>query len=283
MQIHIHTKQALNSNRSSNSSTNTPNRSIDNESANIIEINVDDYSNNNNDELDDVDAALSKLEKSLQEHSVVDTTVQKPLSKQAQTVSASILDLTQSAELAEELFLMKHKYTFKKLKTYFFVLRDTYLSYYKTKTDYKDLKTKPIEKYCLKNCEITPDLNFLTSKFGIYLKIFQSNEIIDLYLRAFNDESYSKWLAAIKLASRNKTINDADAYKFEIDAVLNLIEMQKSKKSSNTTPSKPSSNQILDEIQVQNFMPLNLLKKFKAKQVNILLIIFIHFYLFILN
>ena len=225
LQIQIHTKKILNltPNRSSNSSTN---RSISIDNNNAIEDFSTDY--------DDVDAALNNLERSLQENSLStkpsDGKQLTGLARQQQQISASILDLTKSAELCEELFLMKHKYTFKKLKTYFFVLRDTYLSYYKSKKDYVELKTRPIEKYCLKNCEITPDLNVMASKFGICLKIFQSNEIIDLYLRAFNDESYSKWLAAIKLSSRNKTIDDAEAYKFEIDSALNLIEMQKSKK-----------------------------------------------------
>ena len=220
---------------------------------------------------------MNNLEKSLQENSIGSQSKQ-----QSKVVSASILDLTKTSELCEEMFLMKHKYTFKKLKTYFFVLRDTYISYYKSKSDYTELKLRPIEKYCLKSCEITPDLNVISNKFGIFLKIFQSNEIIDLYLRAFNEDSYSKWLAAIKLASRNKTIDDSNAYKFEIDSVLNLIEMQKIKKPStvmttniSNKTSNDDDNQILDDFQVQNFVPQSLLKKFKIKHV--ILLIDFHF------
>jgi hypothetical protein len=252
LQIQIHTKQALNLtlNRCSSSSTTTT-------------------TTTNNDDCDDVDAALNNLERSLQDNSISSKPLQQQQQQQPKIMSASILDLTKTTELCEEMFIMKHKYTFKKLKTYFFVLRDTYLSYYKTKSDYTELKMRPMEKYCLKNCEITPDLSVISNKYGIYLKIFQSNEIIDLYLRAFTDESYSKWLAAIKLASRNKTIDDVNAYKFEIDSVLNLIEMQKSKKSSTTVTT--NDNQILDDFQVQNFVPQSLLKKYKIKQVSILI------------
>lgn len=265
----MQTKQALN----------TPSSSKSNE--NNIDMNSDGGVNGisgggGGEDEDDVDAALNKLEKTLMEQTIST----KNLSQATPNASsASIInDLTQVPELCEELFLMKHKYTFKKFKTYYFVLRDTYLSYFKSKTDYCEIKTKPIEKYNLKNCEITPDLNVLANKYGILMKIFQLNDVVELYIRCLNDESYAKWLAAFKLASKNKTLSDTIAYQQEISAILNLIEMQKVKKTSLignglSLPVEQQQQQqnktsiLKDDFQVQNFVTPSLFKKIKTKQV----------------
>lgn len=212
---------------------------------------VNTFSNHNlTQETNDIDAALDKLEKELK----LNNTNLKTL-------------FNDVPEIGEEIELMKPtKYTFKKFKIYYFQLKDTYLSYFKSKEDLLK-KSKPLDKLNLKDSHLIPDLNIKSQKFCISLKV---NDLIDdsaqeLYLRFSTQQSYVKWVAAFKLASKNKTIADLDAYQFEIESINNLIEMQK--KPSSSIQSHGTLDTNLNDFQPRNFVTNRLFKKMKTKQV----------------
>jgi hypothetical protein len=141
---------------------------------------------------DDVDTALSKLEKSLYigDSSNNGTNGVKesqngqhsPSSPSHNIDSDIIKEDTTSIELCEELMLMKNqKYTLKKFKAYYFILNDThYLSYYKSK---EESSGRPIDKINLRGCELTPDVNVANRKFGIVIKVPSAEGMTELMIR----------------------------------------------------------------------------------------------------
>ena len=60
------------------------------------------------------------------------------------------------------------RFTFKTLKRYWFVMRDTQLTYY---TNESQQRGAPIEKISLKGCEILPDVHISSKKYAIRLMI----------------------------------------------------------------------------------------------------------------
>ena len=251
---------------------------------------------------DDVDTALSKLEKSLDIVEISTDGIKHDTSNSKNSAynescmeksrdGGDSSDIKENAnELCEDLYLIKQqKYTFKKLKAYFFILNDThYLSYYKSK---EDCKGKPIDKINLRGCELVPDVNISARKFGINIQVPSVDGINEISLRCPNEESYARWMSACKLAAKNKSISDT-AFFIESKSILNLLHMQQQKKSSNlnlantTTPQNSSnggSKQVIStstsmidfnstdnaEVQATNLLPARILKKHKLKQVNI--------------
>ena len=254
-----------------------------------------------NDDDDDIDTALSKLEKTLDVAPI--KTDSNDLKAKINSSSKPVVSLnnkneistlnkktelngngTSQVELSEDLFLMKQqKYTFKKFKSYYFVLTDThYLSYYKTK---EDSNGKPIDKINLKGCELVPDVNVAGRKYGINLRVPSLDGMTEMSLRCPNEESYAQWMSACKLASRNKSISDP-TFKIEVKSILNLLSMQQKKNisspsyainehlsthsksligSSASIDSKSSNDSA--EVQASNLLPLRMTKKYKLKQV----------------
>lgn len=264
------------------------------------------------DEEDDLETALCKLEKSLDiddssvskstnpnsnsnsssanvqrlsnndhynEHSCNDTKSTANLSSdQIDPNPPTSSSSSNHGELSEYLVLLKQpKYTFKKLKTYYFILNDVhYLSYYKSKDE---CKGKPIDKINLKSCELAPDVNLASRKFGINLRIPSSEGMNEICLRCPNEESYANWMSALKLASKNKPLSDA-TYASEVNSILNLLNMQSKKNTTTNLKTLKSSlsssfqsissSNMSDSAQVQatNLLPARILKKYKLKQVS---------------
>jgi hypothetical protein len=241
---------------------------------------------------DDVDTALRKLEKSLDAAHLNETQEDTPNRSDLNTTSNSnreetnnnLIDSLDKVELSEDLYLFKsQKLTFKRFKSFFFVLDSAcYLSYYKNKEDSKT--GRPIDKICLKNCELTPDVNLSNRKFGINLRVPSTEGMTELSLRCIDENSYARWLSACKLASRNKTIEDR-SFTTETNSILNLFRMQQNKAdklASNLEPNEQSmkvnspakvkpveSSQIDNEnTQANNLLTLRMIKKHKLKQLN---------------
>jgi hypothetical protein len=270
-----------------------------------LDSNNADLKNLDNDD-DDVDTALSKLEKSLDiaqmdnsknemiSNMVTDinsiytsngnngvklANMNNPNQDGLTLVNEKEIDLKNkdmNVRLSEELYLMKsQKYTFKKYKAYYFVLNNThYLSYFKSKDDSNG---KPIDKINLKNCELIPDVNVTSRKFCITLKLPSVDGMNEISLRCPNEESYAKWMSACKLASRNKSINEI-SYQNEVNSILNLLNMQKKKtialnsQSSSVKYAQTLSSDDLEQIDnseahATNLLPFKLTKKYKLKQV----------------
>jgi hypothetical protein len=279
-------------------------------STNNIIYNDQDDNNNNHDDVDDdddIDTALSKLEKSLDVTPAVKTNLSNnetnkqinnsskpPIQKKASFITDNInekqkrIDSNRDCveELCEDLFLMKQqKYTFKKYKSYFFVLNDThYLSYYKCK---EESNGKPIDKINLKGCELVTDVNVAGRKFGINLRVPSSDGMSEMSLRCPTEQSYAQWMSACKLASRNKSISDP-TFKSEVNSILNLLNMQQKKHMNSSSYLLSNSENLFShsksiigstvsidskyindnaEVQASNLLPLRMTKKYKLKQV----------------
>ncbi len=280
-------------------------------STNNIIYNDQDDNNNNHDDVDDddddIDTALSKLEKSLDVTPAVKTNLSNnetnkqinnsskpPIQKKASFITDNINEKQKRIdsnrdyveELCEDLFLMKQqKYTFKKYKSYFFVLNDThYLSYYKCK---EESNGKPIDKINLKGCELVPDVNVAGRKFGINLRVPSSDGMSEMSLRCPTEQSYAQWMSACKLASRNKSISDP-TFKSEVNSILNLLNMQQKKHMNSSSYLLSNSENLFShsksiigstvsidskyindnaEVQASNLLPLRMTKKYKLKQV----------------
>ena len=290
--------------------TNTLNRTNSSELENTTTTN-----NNNNklfkkssnkiiDEEDDLDTALNKLEKSLDiDESTRPVNPAPELPKNnyhhengngAESIPNKSENGTtkncETQQLSEYLILLKQqRYTFKKLKTYYFILGDThYLSYFKSR---EESNGRPLDKINLKSCELAPDVSLSSRRFGITIKIPSPEGMCELCIRCPNEQSYANWMSALKLASKMKPISDP-AYSIEVKSILNLLQIQtkmtSTTKGGNTNSLTSGSNlkslktslsasfqsisnaSISDSAQVQatNLLPLRILKKYKLKQVN---------------
>ena len=282
-----------NNTTSDNINRNSSNQRTSNLEENIKLMNRQLSSKHSIEDDDDVDTALSKLEKSLDIVEIsTDGSNNENRSKHNESSLSVVVENKSSShqkeikenenELCEELYLLKQqKYTFKKLKMYYFILNDThYLSYYKTK---EESKGKPIDKINLRGSELVPDVNISARKFGINIQVPSIDGVNEISLRCPNEESYARWMSACKLASKNKSISDS-AFFIESKSILNLLHMQQHKKLNtsnlNLNENKQvisSSNSMIDfnatdnaEVQATNLLPARILKKHKLKQVKFL-------------
>lgn len=192
---------------------------------------------------DDIDAALSDLQESLE-----GSTLSSPG------------DITHIPELADYVkFFKPKKFTLKSYKRYWCTFRDTHVAFYKSREDASDT---PINRINFKGCETHPDVNLHQSKYGIKLYIPGSDGMEEIYLRFESESSYCKWMAACKLASKGKTMADS-SYETEVTSLEKLLAMQKTSPEGDKSVSTP--NQL--DIQAEDFVSPRHFKKVKAKQI----------------
>ncbi|XP_005991152.1 fermitin family homolog 1 isoform X2 [Latimeria chalumnae] len=119
-------------------------------------------------EIDEVEAALANLEVALEGGK-----------------SENILeDITDIPKLADHLKLFRpRKLTLKAYKQYWFIFKDTSISYFKHK---EAAHGEPIEKLSLRGCEVVPDVNVAGKKFGIKLLIPVADGMNEVCLRCEN-------------------------------------------------------------------------------------------------
>ena len=109
----------------------------------------------------DIDQALERLQNSLLGKS-------KALSTHS-LMHTNLLQQSSKENLRDYLRLFKpRRFTLKSFKRYWFVLRDTQLTYYISESQQSGT---PIEKISLKGCEILPDVNISAKKYAIRLMI----------------------------------------------------------------------------------------------------------------
>ncbi|XP_030304432.1 fermitin family homolog 1 isoform X2 [Calypte anna] len=119
-------------------------------------------------EVDEVEAALSNLEVTLE----------------GGNTNNILEDITDIPKLADNLRLVRpRKLSLKAIKQYWFVFKDTSVSYFKNK---ESSQGEPIEKLNLKGCEVVPDVNVAAKKFGIKLLIPVADGMNEVYLRCEN-------------------------------------------------------------------------------------------------
>ncbi|KAL7991288.1 hypothetical protein Chor_015544 [Crotalus horridus] len=195
-------------------------------------------------ETDEVEAALSNLEITLEGGR-----------------SENILeDITDIPKLADNLKLFRSKkLMMKAFKQYWFVFKDTSVSYFKNK---EAEHGEPIEKLNLRGCEIVPDVSVSGKKYGIKLLIPVADGMNEIHLRCGDEEQYARWMAASALASKGKTMADS-SYQSEVHNILSLLKM----KSRTAAPQEVSDVESMD-LKPECFISPRYAKKYKSKQIS---------------
>ncbi|XP_061560858.1 fermitin family homolog 1 [Phycodurus eques] len=194
-------------------------------------------------EIDEVEAALSNLEVTL-EGGVSDRILE---------------DITDIPELADSLRLFRPKrLTLRPYKEYWFVFKDTTISYYKNK---EAAVGEPMEQFHLRGCEIVPDVNVTDKKFGIKLLLPVADGMNEVYIRCDNETQYAKWKAACILASKGKTMAYS-SYKSEVRSIQSFLQM----KSLAPPPGQAAPDLDTMEMNAECFVSPRYAKKHKTKQ-----------------
>uniref|UniRef100_A0A672HM23 PH domain-containing protein n=1 Tax=Salarias fasciatus TaxID=181472 RepID=A0A672HM23_SALFA len=200
--------------------------------------------NSNEPEIDEVEAALSNLEVTLE----------------GGHTDRILEDITDIPELADSLRLFRPKrLTLRPYKEYWFVFKDTTISYYKNK---EASAGEPIEQFHLRGCEVVPDVNVTDKKFGIKLLLPVADGMNEVYIRCDNETQYAKWKAACILASKGKTMAYS-SYKSEVRNIQSFLQM----KSLAPPPGQAAPDLEAMEMNAECFVSPRYAKKHKTKQV----------------
>uniref|UniRef100_A0A7N5K4N9 FERM domain containing kindlin 1 n=1 Tax=Ailuropoda melanoleuca TaxID=9646 RepID=A0A7N5K4N9_AILME len=196
----------------------------------------------NESEVDEVEAALSNLEVTL-EGGKADNTLE---------------DITDIPKLADNLKLFRpKKLILKAFKQYWFIFKDTSIAYFKN----KELEQgEPVEKLNLRGCEVVPDVNVAGRKFGIKLLIPVADGMNEVYLRCDHENQYAQWMAACILASKGKTMADS-SYQPEVLNILSFLRMK-----NRNSASQVASNLETMDMNPECFVSPRCAKKHKSKQ-----------------
>ncbi|XP_067844501.1 fermitin family homolog 1 [Heptranchias perlo] len=199
-----------------------------------------DYANEQ--DVDEVEAALASLEVTLE----------------GGKIDKILEDITDIPKLADYLKIFRpKKLTLKAYKQYYFIFKDTCLSYFKNK---EASQGEPIEQLNLKGCEVVPDVNVAGQKFGIKLLIPVSDGMNEVYVKCQHEIQYAKWMAACRLASKGKTMADS-SYPTEIYNIQSFLKM----KNVNSVPQVTRDPNAMD-MNPESLVSPRYLKKFKTKQ-----------------
>uniref|UniRef100_A0A7N8XG49 FERM domain containing kindlin 1 n=1 Tax=Mastacembelus armatus TaxID=205130 RepID=A0A7N8XG49_9TELE len=197
----------------------------------------------NEPEIDEVEAALSNLEVTLE----------------GGHTDRILEDITDVPELADFLRLFRPKrLTLRPYKEYWFVFKDTTISYYKNK---EAASGEPIEQLHLRGCEVVPDVNVTDKKFGIKLLLPVADGMNEVYIRCDNETQYAKWKAACILASKGKTMAYS-SYKSEVKNIQSFLKM----KSLAPPPGQAAPDLDAMEMNAECFVSPRYAKKQKTKQ-----------------
>uniref|UniRef100_W5NI54 FERM domain containing kindlin 1 n=2 Tax=Lepisosteus oculatus TaxID=7918 RepID=W5NI54_LEPOC len=170
-------------------------------------------------------------------------------------------DITDIPKLADTLKLFRPKrLTLKPYKEYWFVFKDTTISYYKNK---ESATAEPIEQFHLRGCEVVPDVNVSDKKFGIKLLLPVADGINEVYIRCENETQYAKWKAACILASKGKTMAYS-SYRSEVRNIQSFLQMKNLATPSGQTSLDPETMEMNSEC----FVSPRYGKKYKSKQLS---------------
>ncbi|XP_068201311.1 unc-112-related protein-like isoform X1 [Palaemon carinicauda] len=188
---------------------------------------------------DDIDRALSELQMTLE----------------GSHVSSTPADIMHIPELADYLKFMKpRRFTLKSLKQYWFTCKDMCLRYYKSSDSTNE---DPIEKINLRGCEVTPDVNIAQQRYGIKLEVPASDGMTDYLIRCASEEQYARWMAAMRLASKGKSLADS-SYDSEVKSILAFLSMQ------HPAPAPVINPESLD-IQPEHYLAPRFVRRIRGK------------------
>ncbi|KAI3367606.1 hypothetical protein L3Q82_026449 [Scortum barcoo] len=201
----------------------------------------DNHMNNSEKEVDEVDAALSDLEITLE----------------GGKTSNTLGDITSIPELADYVKVFKpKKLTLKGYKQYWCTFKDITISCYKSK---EEAHGTPAHQMNLRGCEVTPDVNISGQKFNIKLLIPVADGMNEIWLRCDTEKQYAHWMAACRLASKGKTMADS-SYNLEVQNILSFLKMQ------HMNPDPQFIEPITTDINPECLVSPRYLKKYKNKQ-----------------
>ncbi|XP_072529690.1 fermitin family homolog 3 [Salminus brasiliensis] len=190
--------------------------------------------------MDDLDSALQCLE----------------VKMEGETSADEMLETMTAPELHDYLKIFRpKKQTLKKYKQFWFTFKDTSISYYKSK---EESCKEPIQQMNLKGCEVAPDVSVAAQKYCIRLLIPEPEGMNEVYLRCDNEQQYSKWMAACRLASKGKTLADS-SFSSEVQSIQSFLAMQR------TTPGNKAV-QNDESINTHSLVSPRYQKKYKPKQ-----------------
>uniref|UniRef100_A0A8C2DII5 Fermitin family member 1 n=1 Tax=Cyprinus carpio TaxID=7962 RepID=A0A8C2DII5_CYPCA len=209
-----------------------------------LTLSTEPLTNSSEPEIDEVEAALSNLESTLE----------------GRNADKILEDITDIPKLEDTLKLFRPKrLTLKPYKEYWFVFRDTTISYYKNK---ESANKEPIEQLHLRGCEVIPDVNVTEKKFGLKLLLPTADGMNEIYIRCDNETQYSKWKAACMLASKGKTMAYS-SYRTEVKKIQSFLQM----KSLAPPPGQAAPDVESMEMNAECFVSPRYAKKYKTKQV----------------
>uniref|UniRef100_A0A8C1QLP6 Fermitin family member 2 n=1 Tax=Cyprinus carpio TaxID=7962 RepID=A0A8C1QLP6_CYPCA len=200
------------------------------------------HMNNSEKEIDEVDAALSDLEITLE----------------GGKTSNTLGDITSIPELADYVKVFKpKKLTLKGYKQYWCTFKDITISCYKSR---EEAHLMPAHQMNLRGCEVTPDVNISGQKFNIKLLIPVADGMNEIWLRCDTEKQYAQWMAACRLASKGKTMADS-SYSLEVQNILSFLKMQ------HMNPDPQIIEPITTDINPECLVSPRYLKKYKNKQI----------------
>jgi len=198
---------------------------------------------------DDVDAALSELQISL-EGSATSGSGHRGV------------NITHIPKLQDTLrFFRPKRFTLKSFKAACFVCHDLTLTAYKS-AEAASRGASPnsdgvLFQFNLKGCEVTPDINLAQGKFQFKLEIPSAEGMTEMWLRCNGEQQYARWMAACRMASKGKSMADS-GYDAEVKSIQAFLSMQH-------PASQPVINPNSLDINLDEYVAPKFLRKMKSR------------------
>uniref|UniRef100_A0AAR2JV78 PH domain-containing protein n=1 Tax=Pygocentrus nattereri TaxID=42514 RepID=A0AAR2JV78_PYGNA len=184
----------------------------------------------------------------------------EPEIDEVEALSAIFHDSSTQPYLFVPSVLCRPKRLLRTFKEYWFVFRDTSISYYKNK---ESANGEPIEQLHLRGCEVVPDVNVTEKKFGIKLLLPVADGMNEVYIRCDHETQYAKWKAACILASKGKTMAYS-SYNTEVKNIQSFLQM----KSLAPPPGQAAPDVESMEMNAECFVSPRYAKRYKNKQLS---------------
>merc|ERR1719402_462964 len=194
---------------------------------------------NDEDETDDVDEELKKLQMTLEGGAGPGGYV------------------TEDPQIADYLQYFKPKrFTLKAYKRLYFICKNLYMLAYKSAEAARSGGELQFSVH-LKGCELTPCVNLSTNKYELKLEVPSAEGMTDMYLKFNNEHQYAQWLAACRLAAKRKTMADS-GFEAEVNSIKAFLSMQ-------SPAATPTINPATVEITAEDYVAPRFAKKIKSK------------------
>uniref|UniRef100_A0A8C6PVM7 FERM domain containing kindlin 2 n=1 Tax=Nothobranchius furzeri TaxID=105023 RepID=A0A8C6PVM7_NOTFU len=223
-------------------------------------VSSDNHMNNSEKEVDEVDAALSDLEITLEGGKTSNSLFLMTPHPFLFTTYKDNACFFPSSDVCLCLICISRpkKLTLKGYKLYWCTFKDITISCYKSK---EEAHGTPAHQMNLRGCEVTPDVNISGQKFNIKLLIPVADGMNEIWLRCDTEKQYAHWMAACRLASKGKTMADS-SYNLEVQNILSFLKMQ------HLNPDPQFIEPITTDINPECLVSPRYLKKYKNKQIS---------------